>query len=73
MNNHKTRGRKPLSFEDRVANVPLRLYPREIEEVKRRADAEGISSMAWKQRAIRAALQQPSREWESRNWKSVPQ
>lgn len=52
----ETRGRKPLSFADRVANVPLRLYPLEIEEIKRRADVEGISAMAWKQRAIRAAL-----------------
>ena len=52
----ETRGRKPLSFADRVANVPLRLYPREIEEIKARAATEGISAMAWKQRAIRAAL-----------------
>ena len=33
---------------------------REIEEIKRRADAENISAMAWKQRAIRAALQPPA-------------
>ena len=56
----ETRGRKPLAFADRVANVPLRLLPREIEEIKRKADAEGISAMAWKQRAIRAAFQPPA-------------
>lgn len=56
----ETRGRKPLSFADKVANVPLRLYPREIEEIKVLATAEGISAMAWKQRAIRAALQPPA-------------
>lgn len=56
MEKPETRGRKPLSFADRVANVPLRLYPREIEEIKRRADADGISAMAWKQRAIRSCL-----------------
>lgn len=53
---HETRGRKRLSFADLLANVPLRLYPREIEEIKRRAEDEGITAMAWKQRAIRAAL-----------------
>ena len=57
---NETRGRKPLAFADRVANVPLRLYPREIEEIKRRAEAEGISAMAWKQMAVRAALQPPA-------------
>lgn len=56
MNKSETRGRKALSFADRVANVPLRLYPREIEEIKRCADAEGISAMAWKRRAIRASI-----------------
>ena len=54
--NHETRGRKPLSFADRVANVPLRLYPHEIAQIKALADHEGVSAMAWKQRAIRAAL-----------------
>lgn len=58
--NQETRGRKPLSFADKVANVPLRLYPREIEEIKALAAAEGISAMAWKQRAIRAALLPPA-------------
>lgn len=56
----ETRGRKPLLLADKVANVPLRLYPREIEEIKDRATSEGISAMAWKQRAIRAALQPPA-------------
>ena len=56
----ETRGRKPLCFADKVANVPLRLYPHEIEEIKDRATAEGISAMAWKQRAIRTALQPPA-------------
>ena len=49
-------GRKPLSFSDRVANVPLRLYPHEIERIRELAESEGISAMAWKQRAIRAAM-----------------
>lgn len=52
----ETRGRKPLSFADRVANVPLRLYPHEIAQIKALADREGISAMAWKQRAVRAML-----------------
>ena len=56
----ETRGRKPFAYEDKVANVPLRLYPREIEKIKVIAAAEGISAMAWKQRAIRAALQPPA-------------
>lgn len=56
MEKPETRGRKPLSFADKVANVPLRLYPHEIDQIKSLADAEGLSSMAWKQRAIRAAL-----------------
>lgn len=60
MSKSETRGRKALSFADRVANVPLRLYPREIEEIKRCADAEGISAMAWKRRAIRASLNSPA-------------
>lgn len=46
-------GRKPLSFADRVANAPLRLYPHEIETIKRRAVERGISAMAWKREAIR--------------------
>ena len=52
----ETRGRKPLSFADRLANVPLRLLPLEIEQIRDLAEREGISAMAWKQRAIRAML-----------------
>ena len=55
-NNSETRGRKPLSFADRVANVPLRLYPHEIDQIRELAEREGISAMAWKQRQIRAGL-----------------
>lgn len=55
-NGKETRGRKPLSFADRVANVPLRLYPREIGKIRELAEREGISAMAWKQRQIRAGL-----------------
>ena len=54
--NPETRGRKPLLFADRLANVPLRLLPREIEQVRDLAEREGISAMAWKQRQIRAGL-----------------
>ena len=53
---NETRGRKPLLFADRLANVPLRLLPREIEQIRDLAEREGISAMAWKQRAIRAML-----------------
>lgn len=53
---NETRGRKPLSFADKLANIPLRLYPHEADTIKILSEREGISSMAWKQRAIRSCL-----------------
>ena len=53
---NETRGRKPLSFANKLANVPLRIYPREADAIKLLAEREGISAMAWKQRAIRSCL-----------------
>jgi hypothetical protein len=52
----ETRGRKPLDFADRLKNEPLRLLPREIEQIGELAKREGVTKMAWKQRAIRSCL-----------------
>ena len=39
----ETRGRKPFAFANKLANVPLRIYPHEADTIKLLADREGIS------------------------------
>lgn len=56
----KTRGRKPLSFDDRLVNETVRLKPSEVQAIKEHAERLGMTRMAWKQEALRVAIARES-------------